>query len=237
MSNTQNEKISNMSGATYIKDTALIPIVQDSSNKIITVSQLADKVNEKQNQIISKLWEDVQRATHSEFLIKSVKQLNNIVAKHEYRLGQSETLSLEAKKTVDILFHAVDELTAREKGNHHAIKHLERDVQDNRKAIAHLNRRIDILDPEKFTSYLNALVADLNETKEKHDTEISYINGWIESTTTYLTNTDNENFTYLCSYVHFGQAEYWQTATASDLLEYVGSKPTTPPCNSGTCGC
>lgn len=234
MSNTQNEKISNMSGATYIKDTALIPIVQDSSNKIITVSQLTDKVNEKQNQIISKLWEDVQRATHSEFLIKNVKQLNNIVAKHEYRLGQSEKLSLDTKKTVDILFHAVDELTAREKSNHHAIKNLERDIRDNRKAIAYLNRRID--EVNQNTSYLNSLVDDLNEAKEKHDSDISYINGWIESTTTYLTNRDDENFAYLCSYVHFGQSEYWQTATASDLLEYVGSKPTTPPCNSCTCG-
>ena len=223
MSNTQNEKISNMSGATYIKDTALIPIVQDNSNKIITVSQLTDKINEKQNQIISKLWEDVQRATHSEFLIKNVKQLNNIVAKHEYRLGQSEKLSLDTKKTVDILFHAVDELTAREKCNHHAIKHLERDVQDNCKAIAHLNRRIDKVN--QSTSYLNSLVDDLNEVKEKHDSDISYI-----------INRDNENFAYLCSYVHFGQAEYWQIATASDLLEYVGSKPTTPPCNSCTCG-
>ena len=81
-----NVKISELPYASRIDDDALVVLVQDHANKVVTVDELSQKINEKQNHTIDHLWHELRRATGME----TIKALSNTAANHECRIDKIE---------------------------------------------------------------------------------------------------------------------------------------------------
>lgn len=228
-----NVKISELPYASRIDDDALVVLVQDHANKVVTVDELSQKINEKQNHTIDHLWHELRRATGME----SIKALSNTAANHEYRIDGIEKLNGKQDCQLASLTNAMREIAARQHSHHDDINRLRDFTQQNRRSLAYLNTRVDDVIKDTYTYFntIDKIKADLTAAKEKHEDDLSYTNEYIKQAaeTTQAncyayTSTEVDNnwaytysaYAYLSTYVHFGGDEYWGIINGSTYSLY-----------------
>lgn len=225
-----NVKISELPYASRIDDDALVVLVQDHANKVVTVDELSQKINEKQNHTIDHLWHELRRATGME----TVRAISNTVSNHEYRIDGIEKLNGKQDNQLASLTNAMREISARQHAHHDDITILQQGVKENRRSLAYLNFRVDgvIKDTYTYFNNINQIQADLAAATAKHEADLSYTYDYIkraaEATQTYCntyTSTEVDNnwtytysaYAYLSTYVHFSPREYWGSITTGDV--------------------
>lgn len=240
-----NVKISELPYASRIDDDALVVLVQDHANKVVTVDELSQKINEKQNHTIDHLWHELRRATGME----TVKALSNTAANHEYRIDNIEKKNKQQDCQLTNLTNSLREIAARQHSHHDDINILQTGVKENRRSLAYLNFRVDgvIKDTYTYFNNISQIQADLAAAIQKHEADLSYTYDYIErvdeATKTYCnayTSTEVDNnwtytysaYAYLSTYVHFSPREYWGSITSGNV--YSLEDDTYP--NSGTTG-
>ena len=191
-----NVKISELPYASRIDDDALVVLVQDHANKVVTVYELSQKINEKQNHTIDHLWHELRRATGME----TMKALSNTVANHEYRIDGIEKLNGKQDCQLTSLTNAMREISARQHAHHDDINILQTAVKENRRSLACLNSRVDSVIKDTYTYFnnINQIKADLTAAVKKHD----------------------DDFTYLTDFVHFNGDECWGTINGTTYSLY-----------------
>lgn len=237
-----NVKISELPYASRIDDDALIVLVQDHANKVVTVDELSQKVNEKQNNVIDKLWHDLRRITNAD----TIKAMSSTLANHEYRIDGIEKLNGKQDSQLVSLTNALRDAVARQDAHHRDIGMLRNGMIENRRSLAYTNVRIDKLSYEcgAYFSAIDSLNANLKALSEKHDADLAYTYQYISDThdSAYAyasywvedvraeahayTSTEVDNnwaytysaYAYLNTYVHFGCSEYWGTIDKTDKL-------------------
>lgn len=248
-----NVKISELPYASRIDDDALVVLVQDHANKVVTVDELSQKINEKQNHTIDHLWHELRRATGME----TVKALSNTAANHEYRIDNIEKFIEKKNKQQDCqltnLTNSLREIAARQHSHHDDINILQTGVKENRRSLAYLNFRVDgvIKDTYTYFNNISQIQADLAAAIQKHEADLSYTYDYIEraaeATKTYCntyTSTEVDNnwaytysaYAYLTDFVHFSPNEYWGGITKYDdmVSGFQDNIPgTTKPENNG----
>lgn len=244
-----NVKISELPYASRIDDDALVVLVQDHANKVVTVDELSQKINEKQNHTIDHLWHELRRATGME----TIKALSNTAANHEYRIDGIEKLNGKQDCQLVSLTNAMREISARQHAHHDDINRLRDFTQQNRRSLAYLNTRVDDVIKDTYTYFntIDKIKADLAEATEKHAYDLAYTYDYIkraaEATKTYCntyTSTEVDNnwtytysaYAYLSTYVHFSPNEYWGGITKYDdmVSGFQDNIPgTTKPENNG----
>ena len=115
-----NLKISELPYASKIDDGALVVLVQDHANKVVTVDELSQKINEKQNQIIDHLWHELKHVTS----IETIKPICNTVASHEYRINRIEKLNEKQDCQLVNLTNAMSEISDRQHSHRDDINKL-----------------------------------------------------------------------------------------------------------------
>ena len=115
-----NLKISELPYASKIDDGALVVLVQDHANKVVTVDELSQKINEKQNHIIDHLWHELKHLTS----IETIKPICNTVASHEYRINRIEKLNGKQDCQLVNLTNAVSEISDRQHSHRDDINKL-----------------------------------------------------------------------------------------------------------------
>ena len=177
-----NVKISELPYASKIDDDALVVLVQDHANKVVTVDELSQKINEKQNHTIDHLWHELRRATGME----TVKALSNTAANHEYRIDNIEKFIEKKNKQQDCqlvnITNALKEVTLRQCSHHDDINLLQNGVRENRRSLAYLNVRVDgvIKDTYTYFNNINQIQADLAAAIQKHEADLTYTYDYIE---------------------------------------------------------
>lgn len=233
-----NAKISELPYASRIDDDALVVLVQDHANKVVTVDELSNKINEKQNNVIDKLWHDLRRVTNAD----TIKAISDSLANHEYRIDNIERLNGKQDKQLVALTDAMQYMTAREDAHHHDIAILRHAVTENRTSLAYTNVRIDNLSytMSSYFSAINTIDATLKDAMEKHDADLAYTYQYIADSHDDAVNLsyaytsyelDNNwaytysAYAYLSDYVHFGGDEYWGIMSNSAFFEGVSLAP------------
>lgn len=228
-----NAKISELPLASRIDDDALVVLVQDHANKVVTVDELSQKINEKQNHTIDHLWHELRRATGME----TIKALSNTAANHEYRIDNIEKFIEKKNKQQDCqlvnITNALKEVTLRQCSHHDDINLLQNGVRENRRSLAYLNVRVDNIIKDSYTyfSSIDKIQNDLTEAIKQHEADLSYTYGYIKqaATTTqancyaYTSQEVDNNwaytysaYAYLSTYVHYSPNEYWGGITKYD---------------------
>lgn len=217
-----NVKISELPYASKIDDDALVVLVQDHANKVVTVDELSQKINEKQNHTIDHLWHELRRATGME----TVKALSNTAANHEYRIDGIEKLNGKQDRQLASLTNAMREISARQHSHHDDINILHTGVKENRRSLAYLNFRVDGVIDDTYTYFnnINQIQANLAAAIQKHEADLSYTYEYIERTAeatqancyAYTSQKVDNNlaytyssYAYLTGFVHFSPNEYW----------------------------
>lgn len=228
-----NVKISELPYASRIDDDALVVLVQDHANKVVTVDELSQKINEKQNHTIDHLWHELRRATGME----TVRAISNTVSNHEYRIDGIEKLNGKQDNQLASLTNAMREISARQHAHHDDITILQQGAIENRRSLAYLNFRVDgvIKDTSTYFNNINQIQADLAAAIKKHEGDLSYTYGYIEQAANtaqansyaYTSQEVDNNWTYtysayayLSTYVHFGGDEYWGIINGSTYSLY-----------------
>lgn len=237
-----NAKISELPYASRIDGDALVVLVQDHANKVVTVDELSNKINEKQNNVIDKLWHDIRRVTNAD----TIKALSNTAANHEYRIDGIEKLNGKQDAQLVSLTNALRNAVARQDAHHRDIGMLRNGMIENRRSLAYTNVRIDNLSDtcntyfsaiDKLNSDLAALTtkheSDLAYTyqyiADTHDSAYAYASYWVDDTRSAAyayTSTEVDNnwaytyssYAYLSEYVHFGCNEYWGTISEQNKM-------------------
>lgn len=221
-----NVKISELPYASRIDDDALVVLVQDHANKVVTVDELSQKINEKQNHTIDHLWHELRRATGME----TVKALSDTAANHEYRIDNIEKFIEKKNKQQDCqltnLTNSLREIAARQHSHHDDINILQTGVKENRRSLAYLNFRVDgvIKDTYTYFNNISQIQADLAAAIKTHKDDLAYTYKYIkeaaetaqENCYTYTSTEVDNNWTYtysayayLTDFVHFSPNEYW----------------------------
>lgn len=213
-----NVKISELPYASRIDDDALVVLVQDHANKVVTVDELSQKINEKQNHTIDHLWHELRRATGME----TVRAISNTVSNHEYRIDGIEKLNGKQDCQLASLTNAMREISARQHAHHDDINILQTGVKENRRSLAYLNFRVDgvIKDTYTYFNNISQIQADLAAAIENHKADLSYTYDYIENTANACNTYTYSAYTYLSDYVHFGGDEYWGIINGSTYSLY-----------------
>lgn len=226
-----NAKISELPYASRIDGDALVVLVQDHANKVVTVDELSNKINEKQNNVIDKLWHDLRRVTNAD----TIKAMSNTLANHEYRIDGIEKLNGKQDRQLVSLTNALRDAVARQDAHHRDINLLRNGMIENRRSLAYTNVRIDNLSYvcNTYFSSIDKMNADLKALTEKHDADLAYTYQYIAdahddaiASAYAYTSTEVDNnwaytyssYAYLCTYVHFGCNEYWGTIDKTEKL-------------------
>ena len=217
-----NVKISELPYASRIDDDALVVLVQDHANKVVTVDELSQKINEKQNHTIDHLWHELRRATGME----TVRAISNTVSNHEYRIDGIEKLNGKQDRQLASLTNAMREISARQHAHHDDINILQTGVKENRRSLAYLNFRVDgvIKDTYTYFNNISQIQADLAEAIQKHADDLSYTYDYIEraaeATQDNCYTYTYSAYAYLTDFVHFGGDEYWGIINGSTYSLY-----------------
>lgn len=213
-----NLKISELGTVSSIKDDAQMVIVQDKSNKVVTVEELVNKVNYQQNKVIAQLYSDIKHLVGDD----SIKSIKGVLANHEYRLNQADNVNRMQSMSLHELTKSLNDVINKTNINTN-------DIKENKKAISTFNSYISYIDQkisdltytqdtsyaaiEKLTynlqqleckvdctySYVLSYIADASyEVSKKHDEDIQKVN-----------DTHDEYVTYAAAYIHWGRSEYW----------------------------
>ena len=182
-----NLKISELNRAKRVSDDAIIVVVQDNANKTITVKELGDVINYKQNLLIGKLHDEVKQASQSGNYIA----LKNIIAKHEYRLNN---IDRQLVKQYKLTSDSINIAKQSKEDAIHAIKIAEianAESKLTRKGLAFVNSKADnaIKDVKAMSTYL------------------SYLGEYTEK----IKDDAAETFGTIASYVHIKKEDYWGT--------------------------
>lgn len=229
-----NLKISELPFASRIDDEALVVLVQDHSNKVVTVSELSDKINERQNHTIDSLWHELRRVTGAD----SIKALTNSVANHEYRIDGIERLNGKQDAQLKTLTNALQDVSLKQSQHSSDIRLLQTATTENRRSLAYLNCRVDgvINDSITYFDQISKLVENLAKLSYTHDQDITYVHQRISDTedsclayaSTYIDLAQANSYaythsayTYLGTYAHFSSKEYWGKITNTSQL-YTG---------------
>ena len=196
-----NVKISELPYASRIDDDALVVLVQDHANKVVTVNELSQKINEKQNHTIDHLWHELRRATGME----TIKALSNTAANHECRIDKIEKLNGKQDCQLASLTNAMREIAARQHAHHDDINRLREFTQQNRRSLAYLNFRVDgvIKDTYTYFNTIDKIKADLAEATKTYCN--TYTSTEVDNNWTYTYSA----YAYLTDFVHFSPNEYW----------------------------
>ena len=230
-----NVKISELPYASRIDDDALVVLVQDHANKVVTVDELSQKINEKQNHTIDHLWHELRRATGME----TVRAISNTVSNHEYRIDGIEKLNGKQDNQLASLTNAMREISARQHSHHDDINILQTGVKENRRSLAYLNFCVDgvIKDTYTYFNNINQIQADLAAAIQTHKDDLAYTYKYIKE----AAETAKENcytytysaYAYLSTYVHFGGDEYWGIINGSTYSLYGTWADNYVPTNEG----
>lgn len=217
-----NLKISELPFASRIDDEALVVLVQDHSNKVVTVSELSDKINERQNHTIDSLWHELRRVTGAD----TVKALTNSVANHEYRIDGIERLNGKQDAHLKTLTNTLQDVSLKQSQHSSDIRLLQTATTENRRSLAYLNCRVDAVvnDSTTYFDQIGKLVENLAKLSYTHDQDVAYIHQYVADTkdscyayaSTYIDLAQANSYaytystyTYLSSYAHFSSKEYW----------------------------
>lgn len=221
-----NLKISDLPIASRINDDALVVLVQDHSNKVVTVSELSDKINERQNHTIDHLWHELRRVTG----IETVKALTNSVANHEYRIDGIEKKNGVQDGQLIQLTKAMQDLSNKSFKHEGDIRLLRTANIENRRSLAYLNCRVDaeIEKSESYFGQISQLSYDLQQAVANHEADLAYTYDYIKNATdsaiassyAYTSYEVDNNWTYtytayawlnneLDTYLHRSPDEYW----------------------------
>lgn len=217
-----NVKISELPYASKIDDDALVVLVQDHANKVVTVDELSQKINEKQNHTIDHLWHELRRATGME----TVRAISNTVSNHEYRIDGIEKLNGKQDRQLASLTNAMREISARQHAHHDDITRLKKANIENRRSLAYLNFRVDDVANNTYTYFNNIsqIQADLAAAIQKHADDLSYTYDYIEraaeATQDNCYTYTYSAYAYLTDFVHFGGDEYWGIINGSTYSLY-----------------
>ena len=119
----KNIKISDLNKAVKIDEDALLLVVQDGSNKTITIRELSEKINENTQYLLNKLYDEIKEHSSIGFL----ERLKNMIAKHDFQLIKQED-------RLDKISHIIHELKHNSEMNHKAILHLNKRLEKLEKA-------------------------------------------------------------------------------------------------------
>lgn len=228
-----NLKISELGGVSSIQDDAKMIIVQDKANKVVTVSELSNKVNENTNKVIAALYNEFKKATDQE----TIKHMKSTLANHEYRLQQNERFDQNRSRQIAELTNSLNEVISKTNINTYDIKVNKKNIENNYSYISYLDSKVSELAYTSYnnTSCIDALTYNLNLLSEKLDLSYndacsyaSYLSYGVESRVVDmigLINTFHEsdikklqkqhddeveyNNTYVFSYIHYGRDQYW----------------------------
>ena len=84
----KNVKISSLQKTEKILDSAIIPIVQDNQNKVVTVKDLSEKMNFENRKLIKKLYEEFKENTYA----GELSRLKDIIAKQCFTMIKMEQM-------------------------------------------------------------------------------------------------------------------------------------------------
>lgn len=200
-----NIKISDLNRAHKLSDEALIVVVQDNSNKVISVKDLKDKVNEDQNKLIAKIYDEVKAQSPTSSLIK----LKDVAIKHEYRINRAEAASSQAMKDVHTVSEGIRFINKRLDDHKKMLVKNEKDNILTRRGLAYANGRIDgvIKDLEELNDGLSEKITYLEE-------EITYVKGNIDD----IDDFNVTSYAYLASFTHFDRKQYWEEFSIENMV-------------------
>lgn len=198
-------KISDLPTASNIHDDALVVLVQDNTNRVVTVEQLADKVNDKQNQIIANLYHELKHVTGSDYH----NSIKNTLANHEYRIDGIERKNGDQDNQIVLLTKALQDSVARVATHTSDINLLKNAITEDRKSLAYLSGRID--NTEEKVAYIDTVAKDLEDFKKSESGDILNLMDLVEKRSQVVEEKLDASYTYLCSYMHFTGDQYWKT--------------------------
>lgn len=198
-------KISDLPTASSIHDDALVVLVQDNTNRVVSVEQLADKINDKQNQIIANLYHELKHVTGGDYR----NSIKNTLANHEYRIDGIERKNGDQDNQLVLLTKALQDSVARVAGHTNDIHLLKNATVENRKSIAYLSGRVDTL--QEKVAYIDTVAADLEEFKKKEASDVLDLADIIEKRAQQVEQKLDDAYTYLASYIHFTGDMYWKS--------------------------
>lgn len=257
-----NTKISELPYASVIDDDALVVLVQDHSNKVVTVSELSDKINERQNHTIDHLWHELKRVTGAE----TVKALTNSVANHEYRIDGIERKNCNQDNQLISLTKAMRDLSMKSSKHEGDIRLLRTANIENRRSLAYLNCRVDaqIEKSDTYFGQISQLTYDLQRVSAKHDADLAYTYNYIKNATdsaysyasyyidytydnsvAYTSEQVDNNWTYtysaydyinneLDTYLHRSGDEYWGVLRSTESIYTMNTEDNYVPSDTST---
>lgn len=174
-----NLKISELNRAKRLSDDAIIVVVQDNANKTVTIKELGDKINNEQNHLINKLYNEIKESTQGGNYVK----LKNVIAKHEYRLNN---INRELKSQSKCIMHNGELAEQAKKNAIHAINIAEKSNEESRltrKGLAFVNSKVDnaIKDIKVMSTYLSYLGEYIDKTKDNLMINENYIKDYVDS--------------------------------------------------------
>jgi chromosome segregation ATPase len=198
-------KISDLPTASSIHDDALVVLVQDNTNRVVSVEQLADKINDKQNQVIANLYHELKHVTGGDYR----NSIKNTLANHEYRIDGIERKNGDQDNQLVLLTKALQDDVARVASHSNDIHLLKNATVENRKSIAYLSGRVDTLSEK--VAYIDTVAADLEEFKKSEASDILNLADILEKRAQQVEKELDDSYTYLCSYIHFTGDMYWKS--------------------------
>lgn len=180
-----NIKISNLPQISYISDDALMLLVQSNESNAVTVKQLSDKVGERHDRAIAKLWNELKKID-CEFIPK----VKNMLSCQQWQINELRKQNAFKDREQDnqlILLNKVLRDT------------VSKQIQQGDQ-IALLNTAM-----KQANTYIETVYSNMSYLIDAY----SYTKQYIDDTNAYM----NAAYTYLNSYVHFSPAEYWQNNT------------------------
>lgn len=253
-----NLKISDLPVASHINDDALVVLVQDHANKVVTVNELSNKINEVQNRTIDQLWHELRRVTGADTL----KSVVNSVTNHEYRIDGIERLNGKQDQQLVNLTDALQTQSAKLAQHSSEIRLLQTATTENRRSLAYLNCRVDAIcdDSVAYFSQISYIKDGLINLSKKHEEDLAYTYQYIadvqNSCYTYASSyidagvmdaysytsyeVDNNwsytysSYAYMSKFVHFGPQEYW--GKIDELSDVYGNFDDNSGNNNGNTG-
>lgn len=178
-------KISNLHKVNKLSEEALIAVIQDNANKVVTVKQLSDTINADQNRLMAKMYDDIKAVSGSANVIR----LREVAASHEIRLNKTDG--------------AIRNLHIRVGANAGEIKKIYGKLNDH-KSFLIKNERDNIL-TRRGLAYANIRVDNVIEDMKDFQENIGQLSYRVDG----LTNFSYSSYAYLASFIHFDKSQYW----------------------------
>lgn len=151
---SNNKKISDLPQTNYISDDALIPIVQNKQNNVVTVKELSDKVGERHDTAIAQLWHELQKVGGGEFVPKTKNMLASLQWQMNKLRKANECKDREQDNQLILLNKALRDTVSKTIIHGNELAKLNAEMKIANANISYLQN--DVKQAKEDTTYLNS---------------------------------------------------------------------------------